>query len=46
VFEVIRKKEIGVLEFDRIRKDLAALTVSPMGFLKAAELLPQADLSL
>lgn len=46
MFEVIRKKEIGVLEFDRIRKDLAALTVSPMGFLKAAELLPQADLSL
>ncbi|MBM4235595.1 MAG: endonuclease MutS2 [Firmicutes bacterium] len=42
--EVIRTREISILEFDRIRQDLAALTVSPMGLSKASELEPLSDL--
>ncbi len=44
--EVIRAREIVILEFDRIRQDLASLTVSPMGLSKVLELEPQADLAL
>lgn len=44
--EVIRTREIMILEFDRIRKDLASLTISPMGLSKALELEPLADLTL
>ncbi len=44
--EVIRSREIAILEFDRIRQDLATLTVSPMGLSKVSELEPLADLAL
>jgi DNA mismatch repair protein MutS2 len=45
VAEVIRTREIMILEFDRIRKDLASLTISPMGLSRALELEPLADLT-
>jgi DNA mismatch repair protein MutS2 len=45
VAEVIRTREIMILEFDRIRKDLASLTISPMGLSRALELKPLADLT-
>ncbi len=41
--EVVRDREIKVLEFEKIRKDLVAFTVSPMGALMANKLLPSAD---
>jgi len=46
VTEVIRNREIEILEFDRIRQELASLTVSPMGLSKALGLEPLAELSL
>ena len=44
--EVIRKREIEILEFDRIRQDLASMTISPMGLSKVSDLEPLADLTL
>ncbi len=41
--EVIRKREIEILEFDQIRKTLAGMTVSPMAAGKAESLTPSAD---
>jgi DNA mismatch repair protein MutS2 len=46
VTEVIRNREIDILEFDRIRQELASLTVSPMGLSKVLGLEPLAELSL
>jgi DNA mismatch repair protein MutS2 len=43
VNEVIREREVNVLEFDKIRESLAALTVSPMAANMAETLLPSAD---
>ena len=41
--EVIREREVKVLEFQKIRESLAALTVSPMAAKMAESLLPSAD---
>ncbi|MBW6463756.1 MAG: hypothetical protein K0B84_06180, partial [Firmicutes bacterium] len=41
--EVIREREIEILEFDQIRKALAGLTVSPMAEEMANRLTPSAD---
>ena len=44
--DVMRAREINILEFDRIREELASLTVSPMAFQRAGELKPASDYSL
>ncbi len=41
--EVVRDREIKILEFDRIRQELAALAVSPMAAEMANCLVPYAD---
>jgi dsDNA-specific endonuclease/ATPase MutS2 len=40
---VVRERDIKTLEFDLIREQLAALTVTPMARERAAALLPSAD---
>jgi DNA mismatch repair protein MutS2 len=46
VNEVIREREVKVLEFEKIRESLAALTVSPMAAQMAESLMPSADYAL
>jgi len=46
VTDVIRKREIEILEFDRIRQELASMTISPMGLSKVSDLEPLSDLTL
>lgn len=41
--DVIKEREIKVLEFDQIRQKLAAMTVSPMARERVNELLPSSD---
>lgn len=41
--EVIREREVKILEFEKIRESLAAFTVSPMAAKMAESLLPSAD---
>ncbi len=43
--DVITEREINILEFDRIRDQLAEMTASPMGRASAAGLVPDADYS-